>query len=154
MRIELASFRISQILLQIPYLREGLAAFQTKWFFDRQIRSISGSWDALPADEIEIMYESLLHNNGNFRLPSTISYLSDRYRFQNSRWIPALQQLAQSGLKINLCWGSNDAVAPFAIALRLSKDIPEANLKVLEGIGHFSMIETPQQWSKTILSLY
>ena len=154
MRIELSSFRISQILLQIPYLRDIIGAFHNPWFFERQIRSISGSWDALSPDDIQTMNEALLHKNGNYRLPATISYLSDRYRFQNQRWIPALQQLSAAGLRINICWGSSDSVAPVTIAHRLTENIPLASLKILQGLGHFTMLESPELWSRSILSFF
>ncbi|MDP2437190.1 MAG: alpha/beta hydrolase [archaeon] len=152
MRIELASFRVSQILLQVPLLRDLLAALQNAWFFDRQIRSISGTWDALPQTDLDTMYAALLHKNGNYRLPATISYLQDRYRFQNQRWIPALQQLSAQGLPVHICWGANDAVAPVSIAHRLHADLPESKLTILPGLGHFAMLESPTVWANAILS--
>ena len=153
MRIELASFRLSQIVLQIPILRDYVSLLSNYWIFERQIRSISGPRFFPPID-LRTMYESNLHKNGNWRFPLTISYISDRFRFQNQRYIPALQSLEAMNVPINIVWGTVDTVAPLSIAIQLTHDLPRALFVPLEGLGHFAMLEDPILWTRSVLSCF
>jgi haloalkane dehalogenase len=54
-------------------------------------------------------------------------------------------KLAELGVPTLLLWGENDASAPVAGAYRFKKEIPHAELVVLEDAGHFLTEDDPQR---------
>jgi pimeloyl-ACP methyl ester carboxylesterase len=51
-----------------------------------------------------------------------------------------------------LLWGSRDTVAPPAVAERFARDIPGAEVRVIEGAGHAPMTELPEETAAAILA--
>jgi haloalkane dehalogenase len=58
--------------------------------------------------------------------------------------------LAGLGVPTLVLWGSDDAFAPVAGAYRFSREIPGAELVVLEGVGHFLYDEAPEATSAAV----
>ncbi len=80
-------------------------------------------------------------------LDRTIYYLNDRAVFEG-RWMRALGQLK---MPIRLVWGDSDAVSPITIPQSIKKEVvPNAELTILPGIGHFLMLEDPKVWADAI----
>jgi pimeloyl-ACP methyl ester carboxylesterase len=90
----------------------------------------------------------LNHNGGRERLPAISSYLDERVRFRD-RWTHAL--IAYDG-PAHVLWGRRDPVAVPAIAERLASDLPRAELRWLERLGHYPMLEDPHAWARTVLA--
>ena len=44
-----------------------------------------------------------------------------------------------------LIWGENDTATPLRDAKIMEKEIPDAGLCVIKGVGHFSFVERPAQ---------
>ena len=83
------------------------------------------------------MYEFLLYNQGNLILHKTIKYLNDRYKFQNTRWLPDLRK-AHGFIPMQILWGYKDDVAPAMVAKYLKMGfITAAMLSFIEEAGHF-----------------
>jgi len=82
------------------------------------------------------------YKNGNCMMYKTISYLSDRARFE-PRWLESLSQLK---LPIQLLWGDADAVSPMDIPQTLAKLInPDfLTFTVFPNTGHFLALERPE----------
>ncbi len=53
--------------------------------------------------------------------------------------------LARLNVPTLVLWGADDAYAPVAGAYRFAKEIPHAELVVLEGAGHFLMEDEPER---------
>ncbi len=52
-----------------------------------------------------------------------------------------------------LLWGDSDAVAPMEIAKYLASNVlPSRHFtgKYLQNVGHFLMLEKPEEWAKTV----
>jgi len=156
MRIELSNFRLSQIILKAPYISKIFAYFgHNKFLFERNIRSISGSKYQLKQHDLDVMLEGNLHNNGYYRFPDSIQYLNDRYKFQNPRWMPAIKNFVKIGkVKVSFIWGDEDDVAPLSIANKMHDEVKPSNLIVLKNIGHFYMLEAPEEFVKAFLSIF
>ena len=58
---------------------------------------------------------------------------------------PYQGKLAQLGVPTLLLWGENDDYAPVSGAHRFQKEIPQAELVVVEGAGHFVMEDEPER---------
>ncbi len=134
--IELARLTLSQKLLRSPL--SGLYARLARWpLFRRQIGRIV----ARPVAEVEwqAMWQLMQHNDGLQRMPATIAYVAERYRYYQ-RWTAPLAELK---IPVRILWGRRDPVAVPAIAERLAATIPDAELTWLEDCGHFPMLENP-----------
>jgi pimeloyl-ACP methyl ester carboxylesterase len=92
-------------------------------------------------EELSAMWAQLRYRDGLARLPSTISYVAERYRFWH-RWIGAL---TRADVPVLIAWGPEDPVAVMAIGEKLAGEIPGARLERLEGLGHYPMVEDPDR---------
>jgi haloalkane dehalogenase len=59
--------------------------------------------------------------------------------------------LARLGVPVLILWGSEDAFAPVAGAHRFAREIPGAELRVMEGAGHFIFDERPQESAEAVV---
>ena len=85
------------------------------------------------------MWDLLAREGGVLRLPAIIRYMEERVRFRR-RWIGALERL---DLPVLVAWGAKDPVARLAIAERLARDTPGAELVVWDALGHYPQVEDP-----------
>ena len=51
-----------------------------------------------------------------------------------------------------LIWGSNDTATPLNDAKIMERLIPDAGLVAFEGVGHYSFLENPYQFSAVLKS--
>src|SRR6056297_651935 len=136
--IEQARLTPSQKLLRSP-----LAKPYTKLASARLFRWQIGKILARPIDdeELDAMWALMRYNDGIRTLPLTIAYVDERYRFYQ-RWTGPLARL---DIPVRVIWGRHDPVAVPAIAQRLADTIPTAGLDWLDDLGHFPMLEAPEE---------
>jgi haloalkane dehalogenase len=60
-------------------------------------------------------------------------------------------RLAELGVPALVLWGADDQFAPVGGAHRFAKQIPGAELVVLDGVGHFAPEEAPDRYSAALL---
>lgn len=148
--LELARLRITQKLL-LSRWGAALKSFSSYPFFRHQIISAHGNSN-LAEEEIQLLWEGNCLQEGHRKNHLTITYIKDRRRFEKSRWLPALKQLA---VPIHLCWGTDDAVARVQIPKYLKENsCPKAQLSLMQNVGHFCQLDHPTLWLKTILQFY
>lgn len=150
MVLELADLRITQkiLLSNWGHLLKNLTTFK---LFNQQVCSAHGNSN-LSAEEIEMLWEGNLLQHGNKKTYLTIKYLNDRKRFEKTRWLPAL---AQTKLPVHICWGNADAVARIEMAHYLKKNVcKNAELTVMEGVGHFCQLGSPDIWVESVGAFY
>jgi pimeloyl-ACP methyl ester carboxylesterase len=147
---ELAQLTLSQKLLAHKRLGPLFSRLSNQYIFCRQLRRIFGSPEAVSQAELEALWEGMTQRNGLARLPKISSYLEERWRFWE-RWIFPLTRL---NLPTHIVWGKRDPIAVPAIAERLYDEIPGAKLTWLEELGHYPMLESPQQFSAAVLSFF
>jgi pimeloyl-ACP methyl ester carboxylesterase len=92
------------------------------------------------------MWAMLCHNDGRKRLPAIIRYIDERYE-KAPQWLAPLARLDVPSLAL---WGARDPVSIVAIAERLVREIPGAQLVKLEGVGHYPMVEDPARFSAAL----
>jgi len=144
--IELARPLLAQRLLKRPLVGPLLARLSSEGYFRRNIASTVAR--PLPEDEVGRMWALLVHDEGRARLPAISRYLDERVRLWH-RWIGALPALDLPAL---ILWGRLDPIARPIIAETLASEIPGAELRWLDDIAHWPMLEAPDLWSGALLA--
>ena len=147
--IELAKLRVIQKLLRNDTLGPIVAQLSTQLVFNRNMRKLWHDPSVLPQADLDVMWGLLTRDGGRAVLPKITHYLRDRVHFWH-RWIGALQQ---SRLPLNFLWGAEDPIVGGDIAKVHHDEAPGSQLKILDGVGHYPMLEAPERWTQGLLSL-
>ena len=101
----------------------------------------------VPAEELEAQWQMMSHDDGHLLLPRTIRYLEQRFELED-RWTGAIERHPSP---LTVVWGELDPVAVLAMTDRLLEARPDARRIVLEGIGHYPMVEAPGPFTDAVL---
>ena len=128
-----------QLLLSLPdeQLTEGLGR-------DALVDALRGTFapDAVvPDDDVQVGAELILRDGGDRLLPRTIRYVEER-REHEGRWTGAIEQHPSP---LTIVWGELDAIAVWPMAERVHAARPDATLVRLRDIGHYPMLEAPDE---------
>jgi len=105
--------------------------------------------DHVPSDaELDAHVELILREGGDALLPRLIRYIEDR-RAREERYTGAIEDHPSA---LTIVWGDQDPIAVVAMAHRLAERRPDATLRVLEGIGHYPMLEAPDRLAEAVLA--
>jgi len=102
------------------------------------------------AAELDAQWAFVHHQEGERLLARTIRYIEDR-RVEEGRFTGAIERHPSP---LGLVWGDEDPIAVAAMAIRLVERRPGTPQVLLEGVGHYPMIEAPDQFTDTVLSLF
>jgi pimeloyl-ACP methyl ester carboxylesterase len=132
--VELAHLTLGQRALA-SRLGPMFARLNNRLTFQAQLRRV---FARSPTDEeLEAMWLLVAREDGVARLPQIIRYIEERTRFRR-RWIGALERFDRPAL---VAWGRRDPVAVVAIAEQLARDIPGAELRLWNDLGHYPQVE-------------
>jgi pimeloyl-ACP methyl ester carboxylesterase len=128
-----------QLLLALPdeRLADGLGR-------DALVDALRGTFapDALvPDEDVQVGAELILRDGGDRLLPRTIRYVEER-REHESRWTGAIERHPSP---LTIVWGDLDPIAIWPMAERVHEARPDATLVRLRGIGHYPMLESPDE---------
>ena len=107
----------------------------------------SGSTDA--RDDLAGDAEMILRSGGNRLLARTIRYIEDRRRAE-SRYTGAIESHPSP---LGVVWGSEDPIAVRAMTVQLSQRRSDAAVRILEGVGHYPMLEDPPAFRTAVREL-
>ncbi|GAA4892773.1 alpha/beta fold hydrolase [Actinomycetospora straminea] len=80
------------------------------------------------------------------------SFFEHQVRHYDSRWTEELtDRLGEIAVPVRIVWGREDRWQPVSYAERLVKDIPGAELVVVDGAGHFLMEDDPDRLTREVL---
>jgi pimeloyl-ACP methyl ester carboxylesterase len=145
--IELASLTIGQQLLKSP-LGPVFAKLNNRAAFKRQIKRVFAK--PVAEEDLDGMWDLIAREDGTAVLPQIIDYTRQRTRHAR-RWIGALERL---DIPAMVAWGKKDPVAVYAIAEKLSKEIPNARFETWDDLGHYPQVEDPDRVAKTLESFF
>jgi pimeloyl-ACP methyl ester carboxylesterase len=94
------------------------------------------------------LVEGMLRDGGHRLLPRIIRYVEERRRHE-ARWTGAIER---HPAPLAIVWGADDPIARVAMAHRLAEARPDATLQVLDGVGHFPMVEDPVRFAAALLA--
>ncbi|MFT5467758.1 MAG: pimeloyl-ACP methyl ester carboxylesterase [Verrucomicrobiales bacterium] len=146
--LELAHLTMAHRLLRHPKSATFVVKLVDIGMFKRRfLRLCAKPPVTLTDSDMEILWEGLTRDNGLSRFPQIARYLPERVSFRH-RWIGALQNWERP---THILWGRADPVAVEEIARRLDDDIPNSQLTFLDGVGHYAMLESPEQWTNAVV---
>jgi len=98
--------------------------------------------------EMAAAWDLISHRDGHRMLPRTIRYIEERRRSQD-RFTGAIESHPSP---LAIVWGADDPIAVPSMATRLHRTRPDASLTVLDGVGHYPMIESPAVFAAAALA--
>jgi len=150
MVLKFADLRITQKLLltKFGYLLNKVV---NKSIFHHQIKSAHGN-DDLTKQDVQSLWDLNLLKDGYRKAYLTIRYYLDRIKYEQTKWLPALNE---TKLPVHICWGDADAVAKVEIAYHLKEKIcPNAELTIMKNVGHFCQLSNPEVWLESVEAFY
>ncbi len=116
--------------------------------FRRGLPQVFGSDTQPGAVELDAQWQLLATDGGQRLYPRLIRYYPERFVRQD-RWTGAI---ARHSSPLAVVWGDQDPVAGLVMVDRLRAVRRDLTLTVLEGIGHFPMIEAPEAFGDAVLA--
>jgi pimeloyl-ACP methyl ester carboxylesterase len=137
-----------QILLD-PDKGAELAAAMTRNMF---IDGIRGTWgERIPMDEelVGAIWDSMDDGGGAARMHELLHYIADR-RTHEARWRTALEG---GDLPMTFVWGDLDPVSGAHMIVRVEERIPAARVVRLADVGHWPLLEAPDEVAEAIRAI-
>jgi pimeloyl-ACP methyl ester carboxylesterase len=101
---------------------------------------------AVADDELEAQWLLAERNDGHRLLARTIRYIEDR-RAEERRFTGAIETHPSP---LAVVWGADDPIAVVAMTAELSRARPDAPVAILDGVGHYPMIEAPDRFAAAV----
>jgi pimeloyl-ACP methyl ester carboxylesterase len=105
------------------------------------VGTFSPSADVPPA-ELDAAWELISHDGGERLLPRLARYIDERRHLEH-RFTPPL---VDHPSPLTVVWGTDDPIAVPAMADRLARARPDARVVLLDGVGHYPMVEAPDRF--------
>ncbi len=99
-------------------------------------------------DELEAQWLFAERDGGNRMLARTIRYIEDR-RAEERRFTGAIETHPSP---LAVVWGADDPIAVLEMTAVLQRARPDATVTVLDGVGHYPMIEAPPRFAAAVLA--
>ncbi len=147
MHVEMAQLRLIQKLLLNRLSGPVMARLSSKRTLAKNLRNIYFDGSKVTELEVDALWRMMTFNDGRLVLPQTTQYIKQRYTYWH-RWIGALKN---TDLMTHIVWAEEDPVAVVAMAHVLHHEIKNSRLNLIPDSGHFPMLETPEDWSKTVV---
>ena len=92
--------------------------------------------------ELDAAWELISAQEGERLLPRLARYIGERRQFEGRFTPPLLDHPAP----LTVVWGTEDPIAVPAMARRLADARPDAEVVLLDGVGHYPMVEAPDRF--------
>ena len=97
-------------------------------------------------EELAAMSATIARQDGHLLLPRLIRYIEER-RAHERRYTGAIESHPSP---LSILWGRDDPIAVVAMATRLHEARPDAGLEILDGVGHYPMVEAPERFATSV----
>jgi pimeloyl-ACP methyl ester carboxylesterase len=101
---------------------------------------------SVPDAELTAQQALIEREEGQRLLPRLIRYIEDRRR-DESRYTGAIEHHPSP---LHVVWGVDDPVADVAMTERLRAARPDATVELLDGVGHYPMVEAPARFATAV----
>ena len=133
--------RLIQKLLRHNMLGPLLARLMNKKSFSRSFSSIFGAHTQPDSAELNDFWSLLQHEKGTRVVPKLLRYLDDR-KSHRERWLTAMRSTT---VPLGMINGPDDPVSGRHLAERLAELVPAADIRYLQGVGHYPQWEAPER---------
>jgi pimeloyl-ACP methyl ester carboxylesterase len=145
--VELARLSTGQrALLDLPDRR---LPEETPLDRDRVMAGVTATFSpatAVDPDELEAQWAMIAHRDGQQLLPRLIRYIEERRRSE-SRFTGAIER---HPCPLTVVWGVDDPIAVPAMVERLIRARPDCSVTLLDGVGHYPMVEAPDRFIEAL----
>jgi pimeloyl-ACP methyl ester carboxylesterase len=100
-------------------------------------------------DELSAQWSMITEQDGQRLLPRLIRYIEER-RAHEARYTGAIESHPSP---LAVVWGKDDPIAVTAMTDRLCGDRPDIGLRLLDGVGHYPMVEAPDRFLDALSEL-
>jgi pimeloyl-ACP methyl ester carboxylesterase len=100
-----------------------------------------------PEDPVPAAAAHVVHDDGHLVLPRLIRYIEER-RANERRFTGAIETDTSP---LHIVWGLDDPIAVPSMVDTLLAARPDATATLLEGVGHYPMVEAPQRFLDAVL---
>jgi pimeloyl-ACP methyl ester carboxylesterase len=97
-------------------------------------------------EELVAQWELIARDDGHRLLPRLIRYIEERRR-DEARYTGAIENHPSP---LHVVWGVDDPIAVVAMTDRLREARPDAVVELLDGVGHYPMIESPARFAAAV----
>jgi pimeloyl-ACP methyl ester carboxylesterase len=101
---------------------------------------------SVSAGELAAHWQMISHADGHLLLPRLIRYIEDRRR-DEARYTGAIERHPSP---LHVVWGVDDPIAVVAMTDRLAEARPDAVVELIDGVGHYPMIEAPARFATAV----
>ena len=98
--------------------------------------------DGSPDDLLPHTVEQIMRDEGHLLLPRLIRYIEER-RLHQARFTGAIES---DPSPLHIVWGVDDPIAVTSMVDTLRTARPEVTVDLLEGVGHYPMVEAPDRF--------
>jgi len=146
--IDLAQLTFGQqYLLSLPDERAAADAAPDAAGLAASLLATLSPATTLGLDDLAPHGELVASGGGARLLPRTIRYIEERRR-NESRFTGAIEAHPSP---LSVVWGADDPIAVLAMTDRLRERRPDLTLTVLDGVGHYPMLEAPGPFTAAVL---
>jgi pimeloyl-ACP methyl ester carboxylesterase len=100
----------------------------------------------VPDTELAAAWELVSHLDGHRALARLIRYIEER-RANQDRYTGPIERHPSP---LSIIWGADDPIALVAMTDRLQEARPDSSLSILDGVGHYPMLEAPDRFSAAV----
>jgi pimeloyl-ACP methyl ester carboxylesterase len=131
-----------ELLLSLPDQRLGDDAPMDIHTLAAGLAATLSPLSTVSAEELEGAAELTARSGGLSLLPRTIRYIEERRRSE-SRFTGAIEDHPSP---LHVVWGADDPIAVVAMVDRLREARTDVSVEILDGVGHFPMVESPDRF--------
>ena len=135
-----------QLLLRSPD-GDAFAAAIGHDLFVGSIRGTMGSTEQPRDEALDAMWTALEKHDGHLLLARLLHYMDDRTT-HGDRWIEALET---TSIPLTFVWGPEDPVSGAHMVHHMRTRLPGATFVVLPGVGHWPMLEAPEESNRAVI---
>jgi len=132
-----------QLLLSLPDERLGADAFVNAAAARAGVAATFSAQSQVDDRELDVIARFIVRDDGHLVLPRLIRYIEERRR-KERRFTGAIEAHPSP---LAIVWGADDPIAVVEMSDRLQHARPGASLAVLDGVGHYPMIESPERFA-------
>jgi pimeloyl-ACP methyl ester carboxylesterase len=137
-----------KLLLALPDAVEPALGADDGVTFKRAVAATFADGATVPEAELDALTTLAARQGGLTLLPRTIRYVEDRLA-EERRFTGAIEEHPSP---LSVVWGDADPIAVVAMVDQLRVARPDVEVTILEGVGHYPMLEAPEAFADAVLA--